>query len=104
MERNMDTDMWPVLVLMLTIFNHPRTNLFVWQTFLQEKKIKKILPIIASVFSFFHKKVCQIKSVCPRMTKHQYKDKPHIHEKSHDATTSMEDSVTVPDTASYIRG
>jgi hypothetical protein len=57
--------MWPVLVLMLTIFNHPRTNFFVWQTFLQEKKT---LPIIASVFNFFHKKACQIKSVCPNIS------------------------------------
>jgi hypothetical protein len=75
-------------VLLLTIFQHPRTETFRLVSFLASK---------ASVLSFLCKKAHQTKGFCPTMVKnfqHQHKGKPHTREKSQDAVTSMEDTVT----------
>jgi hypothetical protein len=78
--------LWPVLVVMLTIF--------CLVIFLP----KKTLAITASVFFFFcARKLAKPKFICLLMKEkcqHQHKGKPHTSKKSQDAATSMEDAVT----------
>jgi hypothetical protein len=71
-----------------------RQQLFVWQAFLQEKKMR--LAILQASFFCQCKKACQTKSFCFRMMKncqHQHKGKPYTQEKSPDDSTSMEDAI-----------